>query len=107
MASKYEKMNLLKNLPFSDEEIEKSEKRNKKSRLDFHLNYHFLIKKPKELTIKQLSDILPFSPKKPKRSKRLTKHKIIQNILPFLIVLEFQEEKEHIKVTQKLMMLKL
>ena len=31
MASKYEKMNLLKNLPFSDEEIEKSEKRNKKS----------------------------------------------------------------------------
>ena len=75
--------------------------------LDFHLNYHFLIKKPKELTIKQLSDILPFSPKKPKRSKRLTKHKIIQNILPFLIVSEFQEEKEHIKVTQKLMMLKL
>ena len=43
----------------------------------------FFTKKPKELSNKQLSDIPPFPPKK-KRSKRLTKHQILQNILPFL-----------------------
>ena len=35
------------------------------------------------MTIKQFSDVLPFPPKRRKRSKRLTKHKILQNILPF------------------------
>ena len=36
-------------------------------------------KKPKELSNKQLS----FPPGRKKRSKRLTKHQILQNILPF------------------------
>ena len=49
----------------------------------FYLNYHFSIKKKKDLTIKQLSDVLPFPPKKPKRPKRLTKHQILENTLPF------------------------
>ena len=40
-------------------------------------------KKPKELTIKQLSDVLAFPPKKSKKPKRLTKYQILTNILPF------------------------
>ena len=42
----------------------------------------FFCKKSKKLTNKQLSKTLPFPPKKPKRPKRLTKHQILQNILP-------------------------
>ena len=41
-------------------------------------------KKPKELTIKQLSDLLAFWPKKLKKPKRLTKYQVLSNILPFL-----------------------
>ena len=49
----------------------------------FDLNYHFLIKKPKELTNIQLSKELPFHPsERKKRPKRLTKHQILQNALP-------------------------
>ena len=45
MASKYEKMNLLKNRPFYSEEIESPEKNNEKiGNKSFYLNYHFLIK---------------------------------------------------------------
>ena len=51
--------------------------------LVFYLNYHFFLKKLKKLTIKQLSDVLPFPPKRPRRLKRLTKHQILENILPF------------------------
>ena len=40
-------------------------------------------KKPKELTIKQLSDVLAFPPKKSKEPKRLTKYQILSNILPY------------------------
>ena len=40
-------------------------------------------KKPKELTIKKLSEELPFFPKRKKRKKRLTKYQILRNILPF------------------------
>ena len=40
-------------------------------------------KKPKELTIKQLSDVLAFPPKKSKKPKRLTKYQMLTNILPF------------------------
>ena len=53
-------------------------KKNKKNS-----NFKIFTNKPKELSNKQLSDILPFPPKRKKRSKRLTKHQILQNILPF------------------------
>ena len=43
----------------------------------------FLLKKPKELSNKQLSDILPFPPERKKRAKRLTKYQILRNVLPF------------------------
>ena len=59
-------------------------KKNKKiSNISFLSELSFFPKKPKELPNKQLSDILPFPPKRKKRSKRLTKHQILQNILPF------------------------
>ena len=44
--------------------------------LDFYLSYHFFLRK-------QLSRELPFFPKRSKRPKRLTKHQILRNILPF------------------------
>ena len=43
----------------------------------------FFSKEPKELTNKQLSDVLPFPPKRKRRLKRLTKHQVLSNILPF------------------------
>ena len=43
----------------------------------------FLLKKPKELSNKQLSDILPFPPERKQRAKRLTKYQILRNVLPF------------------------
>ena len=43
----------------------------------------FWLKKPKELTNIQLSKALPFPPKRKKRSKRLTRHQILQNVQPF------------------------
>ena len=43
----------------------------------------FFLKESKKLTNKQLSEVLPFSPKRSKRPKKLTKHQILQNILPF------------------------
>ena len=51
--------------------------------LSFCLNYHFFSKEPTELTNKQLSDVLPFPPKRKRRPKRLTKHQVLSNILPF------------------------
>ena len=84
MASKYKKMNLLKSIPFYSEEIENSEKNNKKfSNIKLLSELPFFSKKPKELANKQLSDELPFPPKRSKRRKRLTKHQILENILPF------------------------
>ena len=83
MASKYEKMSLLKNLPFYSEES-KSVKKTAKNFviLNYYLNYRSFFKETKEWTNEQLSDALPFPPKRNKRSKRLTKHQILQNILP-------------------------
>ena len=53
----------------------------------FYLNYHFFSKESrnsKDLTIKQLSEALPFHPpKRKKRAKRLTKYQILSNVLPF------------------------
>ena len=68
---------LLKIQTFYSEEI-KSVKKKKRETTIF-------IKKPKELTIKQLSDVLAFPPKIKKRSKRLTKYQILSNILSFFI----------------------
>ena len=57
----------------------------------------FFYKKPKALSNKELSEALPFLPKRPKRSKRpkgLTKHQILQNILPFYDSVEISR-REH------------
>ena len=84
MAQKYKIRNLLKNLPFYSEKIKISKKNNKKfSNIKFLSELPFFYKKPKELTNKQPSEALPVPPKLSKRPKRLTKHQILQNILPF------------------------
>ena len=45
MASKYEKTDLIKNLPFYSEEPKSLKKRTKNLViLDFYLNYHFFLK---------------------------------------------------------------
>ena len=63
MASKYERTNLLKNLPFYSEEIEKSEKKDKKmSNIELLSESLFFDKEPKELTNTQLSKELSFYP---------------------------------------------
>ena len=54
--------------------------------LNCYLNYPFFYKEPKNLTNIQLSKELPFfseKSKRPKGPKRLTKHQILQNVLPF------------------------
>ena len=71
------------------------------------MDYHFSIKKPKELSNKELSEASPFLPKRPKRSKRskrLTKHQILQNILPLSVGIS---RREHTHIMQKLMILNL
>ena len=84
MTQKYKIRNELKNLPFYSEKIKSSKKNNKKfSNIKFLSELPFFYKKPKELTNKQPSEALPVPPKLSKRPKRLTKHQILQNILPF------------------------
>ena len=57
-------------------------KNNKKiSNISLLSELPFFPKKPKELSNKQLSDILPFPPRRKKRSKRLTKRQILENVL--------------------------
>ena len=75
MAQKYKNKDLLKIQPFYSEEIKTVIKKKRKTKI--------FTKKPKELTIKQLSDVLAFPPKKSKKPKRLTKYQILTNILPF------------------------
>ena len=84
MASKYKRMDLLKSLPFYSEEIKNSEKNNKKiSNIGLLSELPFFDKEPKELTNIQLSKELLFHPlERKKRPKRLTKHQILQNVLP-------------------------
>ena len=85
MAQNYKKRKALKNLPFYSEEIEKSEKKNKKiSNIKLWSELPFFDKKFKELSNKDLSEALPFFPEKPKRKreKRLTKRQILENVLP-------------------------
>ena len=88
MRSLYKNKDLLKNHPFYTSEIESNKKIRKKIViLDFCLNYHFFLDKSEELINKELSEELPFFPKKIKRrkkwSKRLTKYQILSNMLPF------------------------
>ena len=79
MAQNYKNKNRLKKFPFYSEEIKSVKRNNEKiGNINLLLNYHFF----QELSNKQLSDILPFPQKRKKRSKRLTKHQILQNILP-------------------------
>ena len=84
MAQKYKNKNSLKNLPFYSEETKSSKKENKTfSNFKFLSELPFFSKEPKELTNKKLSEVLPFPPKKKRRSKRLTKHEILSNVLSF------------------------
>ena len=75
MAQNYKNNNLLKIQPLHSEEIKSVKKANKKTKI--------FTKKPKALTIKQLSDVLAFLPKRKKRPKRLTKYQILSNVLTF------------------------
>ena len=78
MVWQYKNNDLLKNQPFYSEEIEILRKKNKKDS-----SSKIFTKKPKELSNKQLSDILPLPPERKKRAKRLTKYQILRNVLPF------------------------
>ena len=69
--------------------------------LSSYLNYHFFSKESKELTNKQLSDALPFPPKKSEKSRKL-----LENVLPFYETVGILRENMCIKVMQKLVMLK-
>ena len=75
MRSNIKNRDLLKIHPFYNEEIKRNKKKKRKTKK--------FTKKPKELTNKQLSDVLPFSPEKSKKPERLTKYQILSNILPF------------------------
>ena len=71
-------------MSFYSEETKSVKKEKKKtSNISLLSELPFFPKKLKTLTIKQLSDVLPFPPKRPRRLKRLTKHQILENILPF------------------------
>ena len=84
-------------LPFYSEEIKSVKKKNKHfTNIKLLSELPFFYKKPKELSNKELSEALPFLPKRPKRSKRpkiLTKHQILQNILPFYGGIEISRRK--------------
>ena len=84
MAQNYRNKSGLKNLLFYNEEIESSEKNNKKiSNIGFLSELSFFDKKPKQLSNIQLSKELLFPPKNTKKPKRSTKHQILQNVLAF------------------------
>ena len=99
MRPQYKNKDLLKIQPFYSEEIKSNKKKKRKTKI--------FTKNPKELTIKQLSDVLVFPPKKPKKPKRLTKCQILSNILYFLIVQVFQENNTLLEIMQEPIMSKL
>ena len=72
--------------------------------LSFYLNCHFFYKKPKELTIKKLSEELPFFTK---RKKKTNKYQIPSNILPFFDTVGIVKNEHVHRVMQNLIMLKL
>ena len=83
MAQNYKIRNMLKNLPFYSDKINKIKKKIKKfTNARILSELPFFPKKAKKLTY-QLSKGLPFFPKRSKTPKRLTKHQILKNILPF------------------------
>ena len=74
---KCENKDLLKIQPFYSEEIKSVRKKNKKDN-----DFKFFPKKPKQLSNKELSDILALPPERKKRPKRLSKYQILRNVLP-------------------------
>ena len=75
---------MLKNLPFYSDKKNKIKNKIKKfANARIFSELPFFPKKPKELTNYHLSKELPFFPRKSKRTKKLTKHQILKNILPF------------------------
>ena len=75
MTQNYKIRNMLKNLPFYSDKINKIKKKIKKfAKARILSELPFFPKKPKELTNYQLSKELPFFSRKSKRPKRLTKH---------------------------------
>ena len=84
ITSHYKIKDLLKNLPFYTSEIKRSKKKNKNfTNNRFLSELSFFPKKVKNLANYQLLREVPFFPKRSKRPKRLTKHQILRNILPF------------------------
>ena len=76
--------NTLKNLPFYSEEIKSAKKKDKDfGNIKLWSDLAFFPKESKKLTNIELSKELSFFSKRSKRLKRLTKHQILQNILPF------------------------
>ena len=74
----YKNKDLLKIQPFYSSEIKNDKKKKKKTE-----NISRLPTYSKNVTNKQLSDLLPFPPNRKERSKRLTKYQILSNIPPF------------------------
>ena len=69
--------------PFYSSKIESNKKKRKKIViLGFYLNYHFFKKSLKNELILNYQKSFHFHQKEKKRSKRSTKHQILQNILP-------------------------
>ena len=84
MAQNYKIRNMFKNLPFYSDKINQIKKKIKKfTNARILSQLPFFPKKHKELTNYQLSKELSFFPRKSKRPKRLTKHQILKNLLPF------------------------
>ena len=84
MAQKYKIRNTFKNLPFYSSQIKKFKKKKKNfTNTRFLSELPFFPKKIKNLNSYQLSRELSFFPKRSKRPKRLTKHQILRNVLPF------------------------
>ena len=84
MSQNYKIKNTLNNLPFYSDKAKKIYKKTKKfTNPRFLSELPFFPKKSKKLTNYQLSKELPFFKKKSKTPKRLTKHQILENILPF------------------------
>ena len=73
-STNHKNKDLLKFQPFYASEIKNTEKKPRKTKV--------FTKKPK-LINNQLSQALPFQPKKTKKPTRVTKRQILQNILPF------------------------
>ena len=75
MAQNYKIRNMVKNLSFYSDKINKIKKKIKKfTNARILSELPFFPKKPKELTNYQLSKELPFFSRKSKRPKRLTEH---------------------------------